>query len=64
MFTLCSSPWWIGTDIEDHKCSWLIVQAFGDANSDETEVLYRDLTGYFSKSVVIYGCKSYLDDCN
>jgi hypothetical protein len=27
-------------------------------------LLYRDLMGYYSKSVVIYGRKSYLDDCN
>ncbi|KAG0527880.1 hypothetical protein BDA96_06G271400 [Sorghum bicolor] len=29
----------IGTDIEDHKCSWLIVQALSHANSNEIEVL-------------------------
>lgn len=29
----------IGTDIEDNKCSWLIVQALARANSDQRAVL-------------------------
>ncbi|TVU16417.1 hypothetical protein EJB05_39978 [Eragrostis curvula] len=29
----------IGTDIEDHKCSWLIVQALGQADCNQIEVL-------------------------
>ncbi|KAJ1702427.1 hypothetical protein LUZ63_002206 [Rhynchospora breviuscula] len=30
----------IGTDIEDHKCSWLIVQALERGNDDQLKVLY------------------------
>ncbi|KAJ3677543.1 hypothetical protein LUZ60_003267 [Juncus effusus] len=29
----------IGTDIEDHKCSWLIVQAIERANEDQLKIL-------------------------
>ncbi|GJN26177.1 hypothetical protein PR202_gb14087 [Eleusine coracana subsp. coracana] len=31
----------IGTDIEDHKCSWLIVQALGHADRNQIEVLHN-----------------------
>ncbi|CAD6261928.1 unnamed protein product [Miscanthus lutarioriparius] len=41
----------IGTDIEDHKCSWLIVQALGHANSDEIEVLLKNYGKKDSTSV-------------
>jgi len=29
----------VGTDIEDHKCSWLIVQALSRASDDQRSVL-------------------------
>ncbi|KAK3143497.1 hypothetical protein QOZ80_4AG0301010 [Eleusine coracana subsp. coracana] len=31
----------IGTDIEDHKCSWLVVQALGHADRNQIEVLHN-----------------------
>jgi len=31
----------IGTDIEDFKCSWLIVQALEHANENQLKVLYE-----------------------
>uniref|UniRef100_A0A0D9WAJ8 Farnesyl pyrophosphate synthase n=1 Tax=Leersia perrieri TaxID=77586 RepID=A0A0D9WAJ8_9ORYZ len=45
----------IGTDIEDHKCSWLIVQALGHADNNQIEVLhvsYHFVRSY--KSMDIY----------
>ncbi|WVZ87519.1 hypothetical protein U9M48_034144 [Paspalum notatum var. saurae] len=41
----------IGTDIEDHKCSWLIVQALGHANTNQIEVLLRNYGKKDSASV-------------
>ncbi|KAG0527881.1 hypothetical protein BDA96_06G271400 [Sorghum bicolor] len=41
----------IGTDIEDHKCSWLIVQALSHANSNEIEVLLKNYGKKDSTSV-------------
>ncbi|KAK9134087.1 hypothetical protein Scep_013615 [Stephania cephalantha] len=32
----------IGTDIEDFKCSWLVVQALERANSDQKKLLYEN----------------------
>ncbi|XP_062183743.1 farnesyl pyrophosphate synthase-like isoform X2 [Phragmites australis] len=32
----------IGTDIEDYKCSWLIVQAMELANENEMKILYEN----------------------
>ena len=31
----------VGTDIQDNKCSWLIVQALGHANDDEQKLLKK-----------------------
>lgn len=33
----------IGTDIEDNKCSWLVVQALSRVNDDQREVLKVNL---------------------
>ncbi|BAF16035.1 farnesyl pyrophosphate synthase [Oryza sativa Japonica Group] len=41
----------IGTDIEDHKCSWLIVQALGHADNNQIEVLHRNYGKKDSSSV-------------
>ncbi|CAL5014420.1 unnamed protein product [Urochloa decumbens] len=41
----------IGTDIEDHKCSWLIVQALGHANINQIEVLLKNYGKKDSTSV-------------
>ncbi|CAN6229876.1 unnamed protein product [Urochloa humidicola] len=41
----------IGTDIEDHKCSWLIVQALGYANLNQIEVLLKNYGRKDSTSV-------------
>ncbi|RLM73636.1 hypothetical protein C2845_PM15G23960 [Panicum miliaceum] len=41
----------IGTDIEDHKCSWLIVQALGHANINQIEVLLKNYGKKDSASV-------------
>ncbi|CAN6269571.1 unnamed protein product [Urochloa humidicola] len=41
----------IGTDIEDHKCSWLIVQALGHANINQIEVLLKNYGRKDSTSV-------------
>lgn len=30
----------IGTDIEDFKCSWLVVQAIERANEDQMKILH------------------------
>ncbi|CAN6241214.1 unnamed protein product [Urochloa humidicola] len=43
----------IGTDIEDHKCSWLIVQALGHANINQIEVLLKNYGKKDSTSVSI-----------
>ncbi|KMZ59047.1 Farnesyl pyrophosphate synthase 2 [Zostera marina] len=32
----------IGKDIEDFKCSWMIVQALEQANEDQTKILYEN----------------------
>ncbi|CAL4992564.1 unnamed protein product [Urochloa decumbens] len=32
----------IGTDIEDHKCSWLVVEALGHANNNQIEELVKN----------------------
>jgi farnesyl diphosphate synthase len=29
----------IGTDIEDNKCSWLVVQALGKASEEQKKIL-------------------------
>ena len=34
----------IGTDIQDRKCSWLIVQALHNANENQRQVLHVSLT--------------------
>ncbi|XP_006652943.1 farnesyl pyrophosphate synthase-like isoform X2 [Oryza brachyantha] len=41
----------MGTDIEDHKCSWLIVEALGHANSNQIEVLHKNYGKKDSRSV-------------
>uniref|UniRef100_A0A0D9WAK1 Farnesyl pyrophosphate synthase n=1 Tax=Leersia perrieri TaxID=77586 RepID=A0A0D9WAK1_9ORYZ len=41
----------IGTDIEDHKCSWLIVQALGHADNNQIEVLHKNYGKKDSSSV-------------
>ncbi|KAL6844440.1 hypothetical protein ACP4OV_026113 [Aristida adscensionis] len=41
----------IGTDIEDHKCSWLIVEALGHADRRQIEVLHNNYGKKDSTSV-------------
>ena len=42
----------VGTDIEDNKCSWLVVQALAKANAEQRALL--EVSIY---ACVIYGCK-------
>ncbi|KAH1064459.1 hypothetical protein J1N35_029446 [Gossypium stocksii] len=39
---------WIGTDIEDFKCSWLVVKALEICNEEQKKVLYVRLELFLS----------------
>jgi len=44
MYSLGSAYWFfimqIGTDIEDFKCSWLVVKALERCSEEQTKILY------------------------
>ena len=40
----------VGTDIEENKCSWLIVQALPRINEEQREILKVTTNGLFSLS--------------
>lgn len=46
----------IGTDIEDFKCSWLVVQALERVNDEQRKILYVKDLFFF-----IFCCKSMFD---
>lgn len=39
----------IGTDIEDFKCSWLVVKALERCSEEQTKILYVRIIYFLSK---------------
>ena len=42
----------IGTDIQDNKCSWLVVQALKHCNDEQKQLLAENY-GYFDESKIV-----------
>lgn len=45
----------IGTDIEDFKCSWLVVKALERCNKEQTKILYVRVVHIFQKVCILFG---------
>jgi len=47
----------IGTDIEDFKCSWLVVKALERCSEEQTKILYVRISFFLMRMRIIFGIR-------